>query len=374
MITMENVLKRGRTVWDRDLLSEDEYVERARLVREAAAARGFDAVATFGHTAHYGNLTYLSGNVPPLGWMSVVVGVEEEAGPLLVTGGGSRDLPFLRTQTWIPEIRTSPSLFSGPAESVSAALAEVVPEGKRVALVGAREELAPAAVRDLLAALSGYDAVEVDDLLAPLRAVKRPRERVAIERSLTIARAAVAEAVAAWEGGSSATASLLAAERAARSRGARDVRVLGNVDGPWLAPVEAASDARGAGLAVWCAVESIGYWAQACADTTAAGSATAARRAVGAMVEAAAPGAPASALVNAAVAVLPGGEEDVALAYGLGDGAGLDLEERPRIGASSDDVLVAGAVVGLRAVTVENGALTCASETIHVTDDGVVVL
>src|SRR5262249_6300971 len=146
MITMHNVVKRGRTVWDRALLPEDEYGSRVRALREALDADVFVGV---GHTASSGALTYLTGNVPPLGWMAVVVG--REAAPCRATGGGSRDLPFLSTQTWISDIRPSASLFSGPAESVAAAVRDL--GGGTVALAGARENLAPAAYEALVAAV-----------------------------------------------------------------------------------------------------------------------------------------------------------------------------------------------------------------------------
>jgi Xaa-Pro aminopeptidase len=364
---MENVLKRGRTVWDRSLLPEDEYVERVRAVRDVARAAGLDAVVSIGHSTHTGNFTYLSGLVPPIGWMAVVLG--HEARPVLVSGGGSRDLPFLRTQTWIEDIRTSRSLFAGPAEAVSAALADMVDGGARIGLVGAREDLAPGAYTELLAALGAYEVVEVDDLLAGLRAAKRPREHVALRRSLDIARAAVAAAVEAFQDGASTSAALIEAERTMRLRGARDARVLGNLYGQELAPVEEHRDDRGERLVVYCAAEYLGYWAQACA-----GEGAAARRAVEAMVAGAAPGAAAASLVAAAIAELPEGERDVALSYGLGSGGGLDLTEPPVLHPDSDDRLVEGAVVALQVVTVEDGALTCAGETIRVGGDGIALL
>lgn len=367
MITMENVLKRGRTVWDRALLPEDEYIERVRGVRRVAGDAGLDAVVSVGHTTHSGNFTYLSGSVPPIGWMGIVLG--RDAGPVLVSGGGSRDLPFLRTQTWIEDIRTSRSLFAGPAEAVSAVLADMVDAGARVGLVGAREDLAPAAYTELLDVLASYEVVEVDGLLAGLRAAKRPREQLALQRSLDIARAAVAAAVAAFEDGASTSAALIEAERMVRLRGARDARVLGSLHGQELAPVEEHRDDRADRLVVYCGAEYLGYWAQACA-----GEGTAARRAVDAMVAAAEPDGVATALVAAAIDELPGGEADVALSYGLGAGIGLDLTEPPVLRPGSEDRLVEGAVVALQVVTVEDGRLTCAGETIRVDADGIALL
>jgi Xaa-Pro aminopeptidase len=373
VITMENVLKRGRTVWDRWLLPEDEYVERVRTLREAMDAGGLDGVVTVGHSTHTGNFTYLSGSVPPLGWMGIVLG--REAGPFLVSGGGSRELPFVRTQTWLlDDIRTSRSLFTGPAAVVVEALGEFMQPGGRVGIVGAREDLAPAAYAELLEALSDYDVVEVDGLLADIRAVKRPREQAVQRRALEAARGAVAAAVEAWEGGAATTAALIAAEKAARMAGCRDARVLGNIDGEALAPVEEHGEGRGEHFVVFCAVEYLGYWAQAVGGSGDGEATAAARRAVDAMVAAAGPGVTAGDLVAAAERELPGDQGDVARSYGLGGGIGLDLSEAPVLRRGGTDVLKPGAVLALQAFTVVDGRLGGVTETVRVDSEGVTLL
>jgi len=376
MITMHNVLKRGRTVWDRGVLPEDEYVERVRLVREAMAQAGLDGLVTVGHTARPGNFTYLSGSVPPLGWMGIVLG--REAGPFLVSGGGSREVPFLRTQTWlIDDIRTSRSLFHGPAAVVVEALGEFMPSGGRVGLVGAREDLTPVAHAELLDALRDYDVVEGDALLGDLRAVKRPREQAAQRRSLEIARRAVDAGLEAWERGASTASALIATEKAARLGGCRDVRVLGNLDGEQLAPVEEPGDTRGDHLVVYVAVEHLGYWAQASGDSDAGSAnpaASAARAAVEAMTGAAGPAVAVGDLAAAAARELPGGEGDVAFSYGLGGGIGLDLSERPEVRPGASATLRPGEVLALQAFTVADGRLGGATETVRVDAEGVTLL
>jgi Xaa-Pro aminopeptidase len=373
MITMENVLKRGRTVWDRWLLPEDEYIERIRALREAMDTAGLDGIVSVGHSTHTGNFTYLSGSVPPLGWMGIVLG--REAGPFLVSGGGSRELFFLRTQTWLlDDIRTSRSLFSGPAAVVVEAVEEFMPPGGRLGLVGAREELAPAAYAELAEALDAYEVIEVDELLTGLRAVKRPREQAVQRRALEAARATVAAALAAWENGASTTAALIAAEKEARMRGCRDARVLGNLDGEHLAPVEEHGEGRGEHLVVYVAVEYLGYWAQATGDSDASPATEAARRAVDAMVAAAGPGVAAGDLVEAAVRELPEGAGDVALSYGLGGGIGLDLAEDPALRRGGDDTLQPGAVLALQAFTVAGGRLGGVTEMVRVDAEGVTLL
>jgi Xaa-Pro aminopeptidase len=369
MITMNNVLKRGRTVWDRSLLPDDEYVSRVAVARAQLAATGLDGLVAIGHAAHYGNLTYLSGNVPPLGWMAVVAGREGDV--VLVTGGGSRDLPFLSTQTWIDDIRPSTSLFAGPAAAVAAAVLDVVGAAGRVGLVGARDALGADAQAELVRALAGYEVREADELLAPLRAAKRPREQIALAQSLDVARAAVAAATEAWEAGGPGAEALLAAERLARLRGARDVRVLGTLDGLCLAPVEEFSGSRANGLVIACAVERLSYWSLAVGDTRDGDGAPApARRAVDAMAAVAAPGVPAGQLAAAACAELPGGEADIALSYGLGGGVGLDPDERPVVRLGSDEPVPDGAVLALRVFTRTGDVLRGAATTVRVTGAG----
>jgi hypothetical protein len=79
-------------------------------------------------------------------------------------------------------------------------------------------------------------------------------------------------------------------------------------------------------------------------------------------------------LAAAATAELPAGEDDVALAYGLGGAIGLDLDERPRVEAGSGDVLAEGAVLALQVITVEDGEPACAGTTLRVVAGGVAPL
>lgn len=369
MITMTNVLKRGRTVWDRALLPEDEYVERTRELREAMAADGLEALVSLGHATRPGNFTYLSGYVPPLGWMSTVLGLER--GPMLVSGGGSREIPFVKTQTWIEELRTSRSLFAGPAEAVADAIADITGPGARIGVAGAHDALNAVTRAELVDALSAYDVVEADQLMETARAAKRPREVEALRQSARIARDAVEAAVSRFEEGASAAEAILAAEYSGRHGGCRDVRVLGDLGNSQLAPVEELSGDRGERFSVYCAVEHLGYWGQAAAGTVESAGASAALEA---MIGAAEPGVSAAALASAAVATLSPGAADLALSYGLGGGIGLDPSERPEVSPASDAVVTSGTVLALQAIVPEDGGLGCASATVLVGEEGVSAL
>ncbi|HLH67433.1 MAG TPA: M24 family metallopeptidase [Solirubrobacteraceae bacterium] len=369
---MENVLKRGLTVWDRSLLPQDEYHERVRAVREAMAHAGLDVLVAIGDSVRPGNFAYLSGYVPPLRWMGVVLGAEAE--PVLVSGGGAREVPFVRTQTWLEDLRTSASLFTGPAEVVSAVVSEIAAVGLRVGVAGA-QCLEPAAERELRGALSGHRLQAADGMLERVRARKRPREVVALSRSLEVARAAARAAREAWIDGATNREALLAAERVARSGGCRDVRVLGNLHGEALSPVERPGGRRLGSLACVCAVERLGYWSQAAAvagapPAGAAGSVGGVTGAVRAMAQAVRPGARAGDVAEAALALLEPDARATAISYGLGAGIGLDPVEGPVIEPGSDDELVEGTVLALRALAVEDGRLCCAAQTIRVAAEG----
>lgn len=364
MITMTNVLRRGCTVWDRALLPDDEYSERVRVLRAGMREEDLGVLVCLGHATRPGMFTYVSGYVPPLGWMGTVLGAEQ--GPVLVSGGGSREVPFVRTQTWIDDLRTSRSLFTGPAEIVAAAVDAMIPGG-RVGIAGAEDALTPATRRELAAALSDYDVVDADELVASARAVKRPRERLALQRALGVAWDAVDAGVQCWRDGGSDADALLAAEKVGRLGGCRDVMVLGSSGGRQLVPLQSHSDERSDQLTVYCTLERRGYWGQACASTA---PATQASAAVEAMIEAAAPGVDAGELARAALDVLPDDAAAETLAYGLGGGIGLDPSERPEITPAGGQAIEAGAVLALQAIVRQDGTLTGAAETILVSERG----
>jgi Xaa-Pro aminopeptidase len=361
MKTMTSVLRHGRTMWDRDLLPDDEYVERTRLMRERMRVAGLDVLVGLGHTTLAGDFAYLSDHVPPLNWMATVLG--QEAGPLLVTGGGSRDVPFLSTQTWVKDIRTSRSLFAGPAAVIGDAIAEMAAPGARIGLAGVDQALDVDAATELSQRLGVYEVVDAGPLMAEVRAAKRPRELTALKDSLAIARQAVSTGLHAWAGGSSTAQALLAAERSARVDGARDVRVLGGPAEWDIAPAVPASNARGEDLVVQCVVEYRGYWGQACACTT---DSTLAAAAVDAMADAARAGAAVGDVASAALERLDPEAAEVALSYGLGAGIGLDEAEAPLIVPGSAVLIPAGALLALQVITRADGRLICAESTVSI--------
>lgn len=361
MKTLTNVLRHGRTYWDRDLLPDDEYVVRTRVVRDRMEREGLDVLVGLGHSTMAGDFAYLSGHVPPLNWMGTVLGRDQ--GPLLITGGGSRDVPFLSTQSWLTDIRTSRSLFAGPAAVIVDAVAEMAPVGAKVGVAGVEEALDAQAIAELEEALAGYEVIDAGPLMDEIRAVKRPRELVALRESDAIARRAVTAGLEAHAHGATAARALLAAEHSARLDGARDVRVLGGPGDRDLAPAVPASSTRGDDLVLYCVAETRGYWGQACGCTADPHDALVALEAMLAAVRA---GVTAGSVAEAALALLAPDAAEVALSYGLGASIGLDEAEVPVIAPGSEQVLHAGVLLALQVVTRSVGPLVCAGATLLV--------
>ena len=368
MITAEPFNRTGRAVLDAFLLPVDEYVARVHALQRAMRRAGLDAVTAIGHSTDAGDLAYLTGFIPILGWGAVVVGLDGD--PVLVTVSGPRELAYIKSQTWINDIRTSASLFASPTESVAEVLREVLPSGGTVGVTGAASNLGSDSYQSFLQSLEPYEVRPAEVLTEDPRRRKRPRELLVLGRASDLARRAVSAAADIYASGAENADAALAAERAARLGGAHDVRVLANLYGESLSPLESVPAARRQSLSLYCAVEYCGYWGQAMTGSLASRDGTAATRAVAAMRAATSAGTSVAALAHSAIGQLPEGEGDVALAYGLGSGTGLALGEEPTISTSSKENLRIGDLLTLQTVTSEDGRLTCALETVVVTAEG----
>ena len=200
-------------------------------------------------------------------------------------------------------------------------------------------------VRD---ALAGFELRPFDAELRALRAVKRPRELLAMRIAHDIAAAAVAAGVATFAAGGDNRAAMLEAERVARARKARDVRVLASMGGPELRPWEGRLDGRHAPLQLWVAAQYQGYWAEAAATARRRASAWPAR-VVSAMQAAVRAGVTAGEVAAAGIAALPPAAVESALEYGLGGTIGLAYREGAIVAPGSGEALAAGSVLALRA-------------------------
>ncbi len=346
MQTLQPVLRRGRSVWNQSTFPSDEFHERVRVVREMLLGEGMRALLVVGGGERYHDIAYLANLVPMMPWTVMVLPVEGE--PALIAGiGGGREIPFIRTCTWVGDVRVAPSLGEGMVRVLQERGVTAGPVG----VAGFEERLPALLYEEVVGRLSGYELVAVDDRLAAIRRRKRPREISAMVEAARIVRRAELAAVAAFGRGGSNVEAAVAAERAARTAGAHDVRVLCNLevaDALW--PYEGPSMVRHVPFCAYLAVEHEGYWADRALTSPAVDSERylQARSGLAAMREAARDGARAADVALAALREIGDEHRQTALAYGLGGGIGLSLDEAPRIDPESEDRLEASMTLSLR--------------------------
>ena len=343
MISMEPVLKRGYSSWDRAVLPDDEFALRVDGVRHALTAARLGALVVVNYSllgvmVDYADMAYLSG-LQSGG--ALLVPLEGE--PAFVSFGGGRELAFMRALTWLPIVPGAGKAF----ELLPRELKARGVTSSRIGVAGVAG-VAPNVAARIRDALAGFELVPFDAELRALRAVKRPRELLAMQIAQGIVNAAVAAGVATFDSGGDNRAAMLEAERAARALKARDVRILASMGGPELRPWEGRLDGRHAPLRLWVAAQYQGYWAEAAA-TAPLPRDDAAGKAVRAMQAAVRAGVTAGDVAAAGVAALPPSAVDSALAYGLGGTIGLAHTEGIEIVPRSTQCLVAGSVVTLRA-------------------------
>jgi hypothetical protein len=349
MISMEPVLKRGFASWDRAVLPDDEFALRVEAVRGALGEAGLEALvivnySLLGVMVDYADMAYLSG-LQSGGALLVT----RQGDPTFVSFGGGRELAFMRTSTWLPIVPGAGKAFDVLRDQLRSRGVT----GGAIGTVGATD-LPPEVAARVAAALEGYELRPFDAPFRALRTVKRPRELLAMRLAYSIAAAAVAAGITAFASGGDNRSAMLEAERLARARKARDVRVLASMGGPELRPWEGRLEGRHAPLRLWVAVQYQGYWAEA-AGTAPMPADAAAERVVRAMQSTVRAGVAAGEVAAAGLTALPTSAVESALSYGLGGTIGLAYREGIAIAPQSTAPLVEGSVVALRA-HVDQGA------------------
>lgn len=357
MISMEPVLKRGYASWDRDVLPHDEFAARVDAVRIELLAARLAAVVVVNHSllgvmVDYADMAYLTGLQS-----GGVLLIPTDGEPVFISLGGGRELSFMRTQTWLGEI------VPGGRDAFDVLREQLRVRGIDGGVLGTvgADALAANPRGRLDAALAGYELRSFDAPLARLRGAKRPRELLAVRLTLGVVNDAVAAALAVFAAGGDNTAALIEAERTARARKARDVRVLASMAGADLRPFEGRVDGRHAPLRLWVAAQYQGYWAEA-AGTWPAPARNLADEAVRAMQAAAAAGAAARDVAAAGLALLPPDTAQSALEYGLGGTIGLALSEGVVIAPDSAGRLADGMLLALHCVA--RGAAPAVASTV----------
>lgn len=271
---MQPVLRRGRSFLDRAMMPGDENELRLQALLAAAAERGLDGVVVFGAAHLPENLGYYASYTPTTFYGALVARTGEQ--PVLFAGkGGARDHPYIRTVSWVNDIR-----YAAP---IGPAVVEVADSWRlpwsRLGVAGLDSTL-PHEVRDDVVAALGDRYESVDDIVAEHRRKKSARELAVLGTAHDIAQRAASAAVNAYDGGAGRRAALAAADFSARAGDAHDCRITARTETGGTAAMSEVRDERGP-LSAVVAVEYLGYWGMAAiqlgrtsADATAGADAT----------------------------------------------------------------------------------------------------
>jgi hypothetical protein len=261
VLTMNPVLRRGRSVLDRRLMPADESEGRLDRLLAAASAAGLDGVLVFGNAHMPQDLVYFA-NYMPTTFIGTIVARPGHPPTLIAGKGGGRDHPYIRTISWIDDIRFYPDLGEGVLTIVDAWDLKA----PRLGTVGLDTTLPHEMQESVVAAIPAERRVALDAEVIEMRRTKSARELLVMRDATELAAGAAAAAVAAYEDGASRREALAAADFAARSQGAEDCRVTaGSRDG--IVPLSEVEDESSAPFSLLVAVEALGYWGLATATS-----------------------------------------------------------------------------------------------------------
>jgi Xaa-Pro aminopeptidase len=332
--------------WDPALLPLAEFEARLTAVRRVVAESGANALLVHGHSVDHGALAYLTGFVPKLGPAFALVPVD---GPIrILASGGPGMMCSANLLTWVEDVRPLNNLRN----TLNECLGEIQRDGRTVLGLWGGNIMARRPYLAVTAAVQFFGKLlDLDDQLDALRRHKSPRELELLREACRILAVACDAFERATLDGSGARSAALAAERAAFSNGAQDVRILASArDGGPPLPFDGPNDIRVAPLLACLAVRFSGYWAEGLVTVAAppSGARICAEAGLTAMLREARPGATSGDLLRAAVQHLPPYKFHPLIQSSIGNGIGLSFEESPMLGRDEKSRLEDGGVYTLR--------------------------
>jgi hypothetical protein len=255
MLTTHPSIMLGSYRWDEERLPRDEFDIRLAHIYAAMRRNHWSAILLYGDAREHSGLAFFSNFIPRMRWALAIIPSEGE--PRLLSSMSWRDMPAMRTMTWIADVRSGWE-WRWFEEAVGA-----LPAQGTIGAIGF-EGMTPGLFAQVEKALAGGRALQnADDVLAEARRTHRPREIALLAEAAKIVRAAAAEIEAAWIGGQDLGLAVLAGERMARRMAAQDVRTLISRDGGrTLEPYAAGACGRPDRFVACVAVKYMGYWAE----------------------------------------------------------------------------------------------------------------
>jgi Xaa-Pro aminopeptidase len=352
MQTMQPSIMLGSYVWAQDRLPQDEFALRLDDLRAAMARHAWQAVLVYGDAREHAGLAFLSNFIPRMRWGMALLPRAGEA--RLLCSMSTRDLPAMRTMTWISDVQSG----WGPEwEKAFDPWFDRLKSERTVELGTIGFDLmAPALHEQVRRGLGDrFRLQRADDILAIPASRKRPRELTMIQASCKVLEAAAKTFVESWRGNREPETAALDAERVARSLAAQDVRTLISLDGGrTLVPYQGRFEKSAAPLVGYIAVKVLGYWADMfiTVDDRSATPATPASRhaeaALDALIAKVRPGARSGEIYANAIAALRPFTLHPVLGASVGHGIGLSLHEAPEFRAAGETALVEDGVYALQ--------------------------
>jgi Xaa-Pro aminopeptidase len=349
MQTVQPCVTIGSYVWAQDRLPHDEFTLRLDELRAAMDYNGWPAVLAYGDVREHAALAFLSSFIPRVRWGMALLPRSGDA--RLLCAMSTRDLPAMRTLTWIADVRSG----MGPEWEKAFDPWFDGLKGDQAQKLGTLgfDIMAPVLHAAMRRSLGDRFALQrADDVVAIPARRKRPRELTMIRASCKLLETAAATFAESWRSNHEPETAALDAERIARSLAAQDVRTLVSLDGGrTLVPFQGRFEKCEGPLVGYLAVKVLGYWADMFVtvdDGSVAAAARHAEAALDAVIANMRPGARTDALHAKAVGALAPCTLHPVLGGSIGHGIGLSLREGAEFQASGDAVLVEDGVYSLQ--------------------------
>jgi Xaa-Pro aminopeptidase len=341
MQTVQPCVTIGSYIWAQDRLPYDEFTLRLDELRAAMARNGWPAVLVYGDVREHAALAFLSSFIPRVRWGMALLPRSGDA--RLLCAMSTRDLPAMRTLTWIADVRSGmgPEWVKAFDPWVERFTGDQV---QKLGTIGF-DVMAPVLYATVRRSLGDRFALQrADDVVAIPARRKLPRELTMIRASCKLLEVAAKTFADSWRRNHEPETAALDAERVARALAAQDVRTLVSLDGGrTLVPFQGRFEKCEGPLVGYIAVKVLGYWADLFVtvdDGSVSDAARHAEAALEAIIANMRPGERADALHAKAVGPLAPSELHPVLGGSIGHGIGLSLHEGPEFQASADATLV----------------------------------
>ena len=348
MRTMQPCVTIGSYTWAQDRLPYDEFTLRLEALHAAMDRNGWPAVLVYGDVREHAALAYLSNFIPRVRWGMALLPRTGEA--RLLCAMSTRDLPAMRTLTWIADVRSG----MGPEWEKSFDPWFEPRKTERAVELGTIgfDIMAPVLHQSVQRSLGERFVLRRadDDLTMPPQP-KRPRELTMMRASCKLLQSAAERFTDSWRSSREPETAALDAERLARSLAAQDVRTLVSLDGGrTLVPYQGLYERKSGPLVGYLAVKLMGYWADmfVTVDENPAPARRQAEAVLDALIATMRPGVRAGDLYAQAIDALAPLPLHQALSASVGHGIGLSLNDQPELVAGAEAELVRDGVYTLQ--------------------------